>query len=218
MTGWSQHSARHWKNVWGNTLHFWGVAWPDSQRACYQSPCFPSSSVLWAVLFCLKDVVGVRLLKAEGHFCFMFAQTCLCRSHCIQERWGSMWSLTSPEWIMFLHPFLLCRGICIWLRHILFISSDNIVTWIHAWSLFSSMTFGRCSCELKVEFSLYNPMFDLSFSKQTLYVRLLIMWVCSSSTLVVSVECERRVVWAKPNHCKFITWTTDKSVKCAETI
>lgn len=67
------------------------------------------------------------------------------------------------------------------------------------------MTFGRCICELMVEFNLYNPMFDLSFSKQTLYVELVIMWVCSSSALVVSVECERRVVWAKPNHLKFIT-------------
>lgn len=64
-----------------------------------------------------------------------------------------------------------------------------------------------------VEFSLYNPMFDLLFSKQTLYVELVMMWVCSRSAHVVSVKCEKRVVCAKPNHRKFmISSTADKSV------
>lgn len=58
------------------------------------------------------------------------------------------------------------------------------------------MTLGQFSDELTVECSLYNPLSDLSFSKQILYVELVIIWVCSSSTLVVSVKCERRAVAA----------------------
>lgn len=50
-----------------------------------------------------------------------------------------------------------------------------------------------------VEFSLYNPLFDLSFLKQTPYVELVIIRACSGSALVVSVKCERRVVMTKPN-------------------
>lgn len=170
---------------------------------------FTSASVLWAVGLCLKDVVGVRPLKAEGHFCFMFAQTCLYRPHCIQERWGSMWSLTCPEWITFRHPFHLSRAFVYgWdtfyrcSPHLLWQYGDM------AWSSFSNMTHGQFSYELMVECNLHNPMSDLSFSKQ-----ILIIWACSSSTLVVSVKCERKVVMAKPNHRKFmITSTTDKSV------
>ena len=128
LTGRSRHSARRWKNVWGNTLHFWGVLWPDSQRGRYKSPSFLSASALWAAHLCLKDVVGVRPLKAEGHSCFMFAQSCLCRPHCIQERWGSMWSLTCPELIMFHHPFLLFGAICTQLRHILQTLSSSPLT------------------------------------------------------------------------------------------
>lgn len=96
-----------------------------------ESSCFFSTSGL-------REVVGVRPSRAEGHFCLMFTRTRLCRPHCVQEwRESSISHVSSPG------PSLIAM-----LRQFLephLVLFDNTVVWNHSWS---SHRYGRLPVQI----------------------------------------------------------------------
>lgn len=142
----------------------------------------PSSQfeALWEERLLLTDVVGVRLLKAEGHSCFMFACAGLitfCEERASEESFDR--PLVQNYSCSVIPSFYLETFVYNWntfyrlVLHLLW-------HWFMPDLRFRIWSRAIAAVNLVMEFSLSDPMCDLSFSKQTLYVESVKVQVCST--------------------------------------
>lgn len=136
VTSWWQCSVWHWK-MFGVTLCTSKVY--SVNRAGYRSTS-TSWSVLWAAGWRLNDVVGVRLSEARGSLLFYVRPKPACVGLIVFRKSEEPWDRSHVQNESRFLILSLRVEVFVYSWDALFISSDNVVTWIHARSLFSNMT------------------------------------------------------------------------------